>query len=86
MEIIGIDLSGPGSPERTAVARFVADRTELHFMVLTVGADDAKLVDLIPGGQCIIGIDAPLSYSPDGGSRTSDRRLRQKARFARLYC
>lgn len=85
MEIIGIDLSGPGSPERTAIARFSAGRSELHSLSLTVGADDAEVLGLVPSGPCIIGIDAPLSYSTSGGSRTSDRRLRKAVIAAGLH-
>lgn len=84
MDIIGIDLSGPSSPERTAVARCVDQSSVLKVTSVTVGADDAELLDCIPEGPCAVGIDAPLSYAPDGGSRTSDQRLRDRVADAGL--
>lgn len=77
MDIVGIDLSGPGSPEHTAVARFSARPDALVLESLTIGADDAEIIQLISDPSSVIGIDAPLSYAPGGGSRESDIVLRE---------
>lgn len=79
MDVIGIDLSGPSSPERTAVALFEEMDDGLVLKTLENIADDSTIAAMIPSGPCVVGIDAPLSYSPSGGSRESDRRLRRQA-------
>lgn len=78
MEIVGIDLSGPASPENTAVTRFSTDDGQLVCESLTFGATDVEIVESLVPPDAVIGIDAPLSYCPTGGSRTSDTLLREQ--------
>ena len=80
---IGIDLSGPGSAHNTSVAVFRHRDKGLVLIDLVVGADDANILRLMPHSG-VVGLDAPLSYSPVGGSREADRALRQAARQSGL--
>lgn len=80
---IGIDLSGPGSAQNTAVAVFRPADAALELTELVAGADDATILRLMPQSG-VVGLDAPLSYSPVGGSREADRALRQEARQSGL--
>ncbi len=72
---IGIDLSGPGSAQHTSVAVFQEKGRRLELEMLVAGADDAEILSLVPDSS-IVGLDAPLSYSPTGKSRASDAALR----------
>ena len=85
MHVVGIDLSGPGSPQNTAVAVFESASESLGLHALSVGATDREILALIPGAPSIVGIDAPLSYSAGGGSRAADVRLRKAAIRAGLH-
>ncbi|WP_017942529.1 MULTISPECIES: DUF429 domain-containing protein [unclassified Thioalkalivibrio] len=76
--IIGVDLSGPGSAAHTSVAVFREQGGALVLLELVAGANDQAILDRIPAGA-IVGLDAPLSYWPTGGSRTSDQSLRRVA-------
>ncbi|WP_018145784.1 DUF429 domain-containing protein [Thioalkalivibrio sp. AKL6] len=76
--IIGVDLSGPGSAAHTSVAVFREQGGALDLLELVAGANDQAILDRVPAGA-IVGLDAPLSYSPIGGSRTSDQSLRRVA-------
>lgn len=74
--VVGIDLSGPGSPENTAVAVFRAKGKALQLQKLVCGASDTEILNLVPE-DAVVGLDAPLSYSMSGGSRESDVALRK---------
>ncbi|WP_019591757.1 DUF429 domain-containing protein [Thioalkalivibrio sp. ALE20] len=76
--IIGVDLSGPGSAGQTSVAVFAERDGALRLRELLAGADDQAILDRVPAAA-VVGLDAPLSYSPTGGSRTSDQSLRRLA-------
>ena len=85
MRIFGIDLSGPASPDKTAVATFTATADELRFNDLTIPATDADILSMLPDTEAVLGLDAPLSYAPSGGSRASDTDLRARAAEAGLH-
>lgn len=76
-QFVGVDLSGPGSASNTAVAVFRASREGLALQALDRGADDRAILRRI-AASAVVGLDAPLSYSPAGGSRESDARLRKR--------
>lgn len=73
---LGIDLSGPGSAQHTSVAVFRPQGDLLELEALVAGADDAEILRLLSDSG-VVGLDAPLSYSPTGGSRESDVGLRK---------
>ncbi|WP_019625375.1 DUF429 domain-containing protein [Thioalkalivibrio sp. ALJT] len=76
--IVGVDLSGPGSAGNTSVAVFAQRGGALRLEELLASADDQAILDRVPAAA-VVGLDAPLSYSPTGGSRASDRTLRRLA-------
>jgi len=85
---IGIDLSGPGSEQETAVISATAAGDYLRFLAEHPGTDFA-IHDLVQE-QCrhslvIVGIDAPLSYQPGGGQRARDADLRRRITAVGLH-
>ena len=76
--VVGVDLSGPGSARHTSVALFRAAGETLELVELVAGADDARLLAQVPE-RAVVGLDAPLSYSANGGSREGDAALRRLA-------
>ncbi|WP_440997260.1 DUF429 domain-containing protein [Arhodomonas sp. SL1] len=74
--LVGIDLSGPGSAQHTSVAVFRREGEGLELDELVAGASDAEILRLVPKSG-VVGLDAPLSYSPVGGSREGDVGLRK---------
>lgn len=83
LTIIGIDLSGPRNVADTSVAVFTPQSAQLRFLQAMHGAGDKEIFDLVSEigkkGPTIVGIDAPLSYNPGGGDRSSDADLRRRA-------
>ena len=80
MRIVGIDLSGPRNFADTCLVSFKTRGEEIHLIDTRGGADDDQILDAISGlsddERIVIGIDAPLSYNPKGGERSSDSALR----------
>lgn len=74
---VGVDLSGPGNASSTAVAVFRPNGEDLALQALDCGADDVGILGRI-AASAVVGLDAPLSYSPSGGSRESDDLLRKR--------
>lgn len=78
--ILGLDLSGPSSPERTAAALFEGDENFLKLTTFRIKAGDEEILEIFHSqgfdSPVFIGIDAPLSYQPGGGDREGDRQLR----------
>src|SRR6185503_16274633 len=81
MKIVGIDLSGPRNFADTCLVSFETRGEEIHLIDVREGADDDQILEAISGfghnERIVIGIDAPLSYSPKGGERSSDSALRR---------
>ena len=81
MKIVGIDLSGPRNIADTCLVSFEEREEEIHLIEVHEGADDDQILESISRlGQnepIAIGIDAPLSYNPNGGDRSSDSELRR---------
>jgi predicted nuclease with RNAse H fold len=81
MRIIGIDLSGPRNFADTCLVSFEERGEEIHLIDVRQGADDDQILEAIcslgRGEGIVIGIDAPLSYNPIGGDRSSDSELRR---------
>lgn len=79
--IIGIDLSGPASPESTAISLFRAAGDKLKFIRFgREGTDEAirnEVSNAAKNGPVVVGLDAPLSYEPGGGQRKRDADLRR---------
>jgi predicted nuclease with RNAse H fold len=84
MKVIGLDLSGPRNSADTYLVVFSVQGRELHFLDGVDGADDQQIFHTISGlgnrEPLIIGMDAPLSYNPTGGDRSSDADLRRAIR------
>jgi uncharacterized protein len=83
MFIIGIDLSGPSNHADTAMVwAEEAKGQQLAFGGSLVNASDRALLDRIAAlgqqAECVIGIDAPLSYNDGGGFRPADAELQQR--------
>jgi len=80
--ILSIDLSGPASPEKTGVAWFETRGDNLKFIGSRIGATDSEIAEIAEelaiSGDLLVGMDAPLSYEPGGGSRASDKDLRER--------
>ena len=80
--IFGLDLSGPGNTEESALVSFEAGNSSLQMTSAIEAATDGSIYDAIAGSsanaEAIVGIDAPLSYNPGGGDRESDRDLRKQ--------
>ncbi|QEN05272.1 DUF429 domain-containing protein [Thiospirochaeta perfilievii] len=70
--IIGIDLAGPKNHTDTAIS-FIEDK---NIKVYSGFSDDELFNFLFKHKAKYVGIDAPLSYSQQGGYRESDRDLR----------
>ena len=81
MKVVGIDLSGPRNVADTCLVCFEERGEEIHLLEVCEGADDDRILQVInsfkPEERIVIGIDAPLSYNPNGGDRPSDRELRR---------
>jgi predicted nuclease with RNAse H fold len=81
MMVIGIDLSGPRNIADTYLVVFKEQGVDLHWVYGKEGANDQDIFrevsNLEKNQPIVIGMDAPLSYNPGGGDRTSDRELRQ---------
>src|SRR5215208_4705447 len=81
MRVVGIDLSGPRNFADTCLVSFETRGEEIHLIDAREGADDDQILEAISSlrhdERIVIGIDAPLSYSPKGGERSSDSALRR---------
>jgi predicted nuclease with RNAse H fold len=81
MRVVGIDLSGPRNFADTCLVSFETRGEEIHLIDVREGADDDQILDAISSlshkERIVIGIDAPLSYNPKGGERSSDSALRR---------
>jgi predicted nuclease with RNAse H fold len=81
MRVVGIDLSGPRNFADTCLVSFETRGEEIHLTGVREGADDDQILNVISGlsqdEQIVMGIDAPLSYNPKGGERSSDSALRR---------
>jgi predicted nuclease with RNAse H fold len=81
MRIVGIDLSGPRNFADTCLVSFEERGQAIHLIEVREGADDDQILEAISSlgrsERIVIGIDAPLSYSPKGGDRPSDSELRR---------
>jgi len=79
--IIGVDLSGPASPESTAISLFRSVGAKLKFIRFgREGTDEAirkEVSRAAENGPVVVGLDAPLSYEPGGGQRKRDADLRR---------
>lgn len=78
--IVGIDLSGPANTADTAVACFDITGDHLIHRSTDHGATDQDITDIVlatDAARVVIGLDAPLSYNPGGGSRPADTALRK---------
>ncbi len=77
--VVGVDLAGPTNARDTAVATARDDGDRLRCTGIELGLDDIALRDAIEGWSedCVVGLDAPLSYEPGGGDRSADRSLRR---------
>jgi predicted nuclease with RNAse H fold len=80
MMVVGIDLSGPTNTADTAVTVFREDDAGLILVDTIEGARDEQIFQLVQGlpdgEEIVVGLDAPLSYNPGGGDRSSDKALR----------
>jgi predicted nuclease with RNAse H fold len=89
MVVLGIDLAGPRNHAETVAARFRGSGGELTLSAIAGGLDDGRILDLVKGlpdqRPDVIGLDAPLSYSPSGGDRPADSTLRSKLIEAGLH-
>jgi len=81
MRIVGIDLSGPRNFADTCLVRVKTSGEAIHLVDVREGADVDQILDVISrlsqDEPTVIGIDAPLSYNPKGGERSSDSALRR---------
>ena len=81
MRIVGIDLSGPRNFADTCLVSFETHGEEIRLIDVRAGADDDQILEAISSlshnERIVIGIDAPLSYNPGGGERSSDSALRR---------
>jgi uncharacterized protein len=84
MKVVGIDLSGPRNVADTCLVCFEERGEEIHLLDACEGADDDRILQVITGfnqeERIVIGIDAPLSYNPNGGDRPADGELRRLVR------
>ena len=81
MHIVGVDLSGPANREDTAAVWGAVSGPNLKIQGHQLGVDDGKLVKLVVdlcSDQVCVGLDAPLAYNQNGGSRPGDRELRER--------
>ncbi len=80
--MLGVDLSGPTNTADTAAAWFRTTRRGLVLEDRACGLGDGELVararELAARGPLVVGLDAPLSYQPGGGSRVADTELRRR--------
>jgi len=83
MKIVGIDLSGPRNTADTCLVAFeVQGEKRARQLDVREGVEDDRILDVISAlgkqDSIVIGIDAPLSYNPNGGDRHSDQELRRR--------
>ena len=86
VRVVGVDLSGPADPRYTALVWGDGQGARLSYTLHCQGADDRKILSVVRQ-QCdmiptIVGLDAPLSYEPEGGMRDRDRDLQTVLRSA----
>lgn len=85
MIAVGVDLAGPKRADRTALVAWRNGRV----VEASMGWDDVRIVeyvDSLPRDVAVaIGLDAPLSYPPEGGDRAADRALRKQLVAAGLH-
>lgn len=83
--MIGIDLAGPKGHDRTGL---IAARDGAVFESST-GWTDTDIFGFVASRDVdrtlVVGIDAPLSYTPMGGHRNSDRELQARMIEAGLH-
>jgi uncharacterized protein len=79
--VIGVDLSGPGSPGNTVLTRFKANGRALEYLGQGSDGSDETILNVVcqagDAGEVVVGLDAPLSYEPGGGQRGRDAALRR---------
>jgi predicted nuclease with RNAse H fold len=84
MKIAGIDLAGPRNVAETCLSIFEEGAGQLQFVESHAGLDDLQILEVLGqlghAARIAVGIDAPLSYSTQGGDRPSDKALRQLVR------
>lgn len=78
--ILGIDLSGPRNAAETALAWFEEGGESLALAGHRLGATNLEVTELAEelagSSELTVGIDAPLSYGVNSGSRVADKELR----------
>lgn len=82
MTFIGIDLSGPSNLSDTTLLAFCQRGRHLKLVESIEGASDLNIAEMVKQlsreGLVVIGLDAPLSYNPGGGLRSSDQSLKKR--------
>ena len=82
--IAGLDLSGPSNLADTHLSVWLAGQSGLALCESRSGLDDAQITAIVERyamqGETVVGVDAPLSYSPSGGDRPGDADLRRRIR------
>jgi predicted nuclease with RNAse H fold len=81
--VLGIDLAGPFNKAHTVAAGFRARRETLEYRFDQGNLGDREIRTLVEGefpadAHLVIGLDAPLSYNPEGGDRPADSALRRR--------
>jgi predicted nuclease with RNAse H fold len=83
IHVLGIDLAGPLNKAHTVAAGFCARKEALEYRFDQGDLGDRQIRALIEAefpadAQLVIGLDAPLSYNPEGGDRPADSALRRR--------
>lgn len=86
MHLVGIALTGPGDPRRTALVKFRAQDEALEVAGRLLQASDpdirAHVRGLADRSPVAVGLDAPLSYDLERGRRPCDEALDRDLREA----
>lgn len=86
MHLVGIALTGPGDPRRTALVEFRAHDEALEVAGRLLRASDpdirAHVRGLADRAPAAVGLDAPLSYDLERGRRPCDEALDRDLREA----
>ncbi|OAB42500.1 DUF429 domain-containing protein [Paenibacillus glacialis] len=85
---IGIDLSSGNNISNTSLT--ILERTNNHSLKLvsiTSGLTDKDILEVIDNykGDCVIGIDSPLSTNGDNKCRESDNQLKERLKEINNY-
>jgi uncharacterized protein len=80
--IIGVDLSGPSNVADSSLMAFRLVGDHLELTALRRGLTDEDFYLTMKNWSLqvplVVGLDAPLSYNPNGGDRPADQELRQR--------